>query len=170
MNNRLRFKKSLQFLKENIPADLKILDLGTPNKLTKLIKEEGYTVFNTSGEDFDFEYKKVIQSYNVDCYVSFEVFEHLLAPFNILNEIEKGKLVCSVPLRVWFSKAYWNEEKEWDRHFHEFEQRQFDWLLEKTGWEIKKREKWTSPDQYRLGIKPLLRLFFPSYYFVYCEK
>ena len=166
-----RFEKTLQFLKQNLDTSKSILDLGTPNLMSVAMKSEGYKVLNTSGEDFDVEFKKIISSFDVDCYTSFEVFEHLLAPYNILKEIPKGKkLICSVPLNVWFSKAYWNEDNDWDKHYHEFEPRQFDFLLEKTGWTILKKELWASPDKFRWGIRPLLRYIFPSYYFVVAEK
>jgi len=166
-----RFEKTLQFLKQNLDTSKSILDLGTPNLMSEAMKSEGYKVLNTSGEDFDVEFKKIISSFDVDCYTSFEVFEHLLAPYNILKEIPKGKrLICSVPLNVWFSKAYWNEDNDWDKHYHEFEPRQFDFLLEKTGWTIIKKELWASPDKFRWGIRPLLRYIFPSYYFVVAEK
>jgi hypothetical protein len=33
----------------------------------------------------------------------------------------------------------------WDRHYHEFEDWQLDWLLEKTGWKIIDSQKWTNP-------------------------
>lgn len=166
----LRFTKTLKFLQKCIPSNLKILDLGTPNLLSQKMRDKGYTVFNTSGEDFDLEYKKVVASHQVDCYTSFEVFEHLLAPFNLLHEIPSGHLVCSVPLNVWFSQAYWDDENHWDRHYHEFEARQFDWLLEKAGWTIVRKEKWSSPDKFRFGVRPLLRYIFPGFYFVYAVK
>jgi hypothetical protein len=169
-NAHRRFHKTLKFLNENLPVGTRLLDLGTPNQLSTQMKKMGYDVLNTNGEDFNIDYKQVIEKYDVDCYTSFEVFEHLFAPYNFLKEIPKGKMVCSVPLKVWFAKAYWNKNNEWDRHYHEFEPRQFDWLLEKTGWVIKKREVWASPDKIRLGIRPLLRFIFPSYYFVYAEK
>jgi hypothetical protein len=165
----LRYKKTLDFLKKSVSTENKILDIGTENPFTKIMQEAGYEVMNTKGEDLDNDFQ-IVNNYDVDCYTSFEIFEHLLAPYNILKEIKKGKLVVSVPLKVWFAKAYWNKNEEWDRHYHEFEPRQFDWLLEKTGWKIKTKEAWASPDKLRFGIRPLLRYIVPSYYFVYAEK
>jgi hypothetical protein len=165
----LRYKKTLEFLNECITKEDRILDIGTPNPFSEIMVKEGFQVQNTKGEDLDVDFK-VVNEYDVDCYTSFEIFEHLLAPYNLLSEIKKGKLVSSVPLKVWFAKAYWNEDLEWDRHYHEFEPRQYDWLLEKAGWTIKKKVVWTSPDRMRFGIRPLLRLIYPSYYFVYAEK
>ena len=100
---------------------------------------------------------------------AFEIFEHLLAPFHVLKEMKAGKLVASIPLRLWFSPAYRSKTDLWDRHFHEFEDWQFDWLLQKSGWEIKARHKWTNPVN-RIGIRPLLRQFTPRYYIVYAER
>ena len=45
-------------------------------------------------------------------------------------------MVC-VPLNLWFASAYRNKTDLWDRHYHEFEDWQFDWLLEKAGWHKK---------------------------------
>ena len=55
------------------------------------------------------------------------------------------------------------------RHYHEFEDWQFDWLLEKSNWEIEKKEKWTSPIK-KIGFRPILRKFTPRYYIVYATK
>jgi hypothetical protein len=41
------------------------------------------------------------------------------------------------------------------RHYHEFEDWQLDWLLEKTGWKIIDSQKWTNPVN-KFGIRPLL--------------
>jgi predicted glycosyltransferase involved in capsule biosynthesis len=165
----LRYRKTLSFLKQHVDTSTRILDLGTPNPFSEVMIKEGYNVQNTKGEDLDTDFK-IVNDYDVDCYTSFELFEHLLAPYNVLSEIKKGKLVVSVPLKVWFAKAYWNPREEWDRHYHEFEPRQFDWLLEKAGWTIKAKEQWASPDKLRFGIRPLLRYIWPGYYFVYAEK
>ncbi|MBT8179158.1 MAG: methyltransferase, partial [Eudoraea sp.] len=61
------------------------------------------------------------------------------------------------------------EQDPWDRHYHEFEAWQFDWLLDKAGWKIKDSSKWTNPAG-KLGFRPLLRLFTPRYYIVYAER
>ena len=56
-----------------------------------------------------------------------------------------------------------------DRHFHEFEDWQFDWLLEKAGWTIIDSQKWISKVKIN-GIRPLLRNYTPRYYAVYAER
>ena len=110
-----------------------------------------------------------MQNTNAELITAFEIFEHMIAPFNILREIKANKLVASIPLRLWFSSAYRNPEDQWDQHYHEFEDWQFDWLLEKAGWKITKRDKWANPTR-KLGIRPLLRYFTPRYYIVYAER
>ena len=63
-----------------------------------------------------------------------------------------------------------DEADDWDKHYHEFEVKQFQFLLEKAGWTIKAQELWTSPDPKKMGIRPLLRYFTPRYCIVYCER
>ena len=130
--------------------------------------QKGYDVKNTEGEDLDVNFKSVTE-FNGNVITAFEIFEHLLAPLNILSENKADKLVTSIPLRLWFSPAYQSKTDPWDRHYHEFEDWQFDWLLEKAGWEIKDRLKWTHPVK-KIGIRPILRLFTPRYYMVYAER
>lgn len=163
-----RYKKTLEFLKESVAPPSKILDLGVKNPFTYIMKEEGYDVHNTSGEDLDDDYTAV-QNNEFDVVTAFEIFEHLIAPYNILKEIKADKLIASVPLKLWFSSAYRSKTDKWDRHYHEFEDWQFDWLLEKSGWEIKKTAKWTNPVN-KLGVRPILRKFTPRYYIVYAER
>jgi hypothetical protein len=169
-----RYRKTLDFLERSISKDERILDLGVPNPFSARLAQLGYTVANTQGEDLDHAFD-LQQRYDFTCITSFEVFEHLLAPYNLLRTVQpppggRITLVASVPLKVWFAKAYWNEKDPWDRHYHEFEPRQFDWLLEASGWTIIKQEAWTSPARLRFGIRPLLRFLFPGYYFVHAEK
>jgi hypothetical protein len=125
-------------------------------------------VTNTSGEDLDEDFSSVNNN-NEDVITAFEIFEHLVAPYNILKEIKANKLVASIPLRLWFSSAYKSKTDKWDRHYHEFEDWQFDWLLEKAGWQIKARQKWTNPVK-KLGFRPILRMFTNRYYIVYAER
>ncbi|MEO0525733.1 MAG: methyltransferase [Bacteroidota bacterium] len=163
-----RFQHTLTFLKKHIPQDKSILDLGIENPFSDIMKEHGYTVENTKGEDLDIDFSTISRS-DVEVVTAFEIFEHLLAPFNVLREINAEKLVASIPLRLWFSPAYRSKTDPWDRHYHEFEDWQFNWLLEKAGWEIKDCQKWTNPVK-KIGIRPLLRSFTPRYYIVYAER
>tara|TARA_R110000850_G_scaffold32618_1_gene89818 strand:+ start:350 stop:871 length:522 start_codon:yes stop_codon:yes gene_type:complete len=163
-----RYKHTLSFLKEVISKDEKILDLGVPNPFSEILTQEGFDVKNTKGEDLDLE-TNIVKTEEFDVVTAFEIFEHLVSPFNILKEIKAKKLVASVPLKLWFASAYRSKTDEWDRHYHEFEDWQFDWLLEKAGWRIIKREKFTNPVK-KIGIRPILRRITPRYYLVYAEK
>jgi hypothetical protein len=163
-----RFQNTLSFLQKHISVDESILDLGVPNPFSKIMHDQGYTVENTAGEDLDSDFSSV-QNSNTKVVTAFEIFEHLLAPLNILTEIKADKLVASIPMRLWFSPAYQSKTDPWDRHYHEFEDWQFDWLLEKSGWAIKDSTKWTNPVK-KIGLRPLLRSFTPRYYIVYAER
>jgi hypothetical protein len=163
-----RFKHTLEFLNKHISPSETILDLGVENLLSQIMKEEGFSVTNTSGEDLD-NNQSVFSSEKQDVVTAFEIFEHLLNPFTILSEIKSDKLFISIPMRLWFSPAYRSKTDMWDRHYHEFEDWQLDWLLEKTGWKIIDRQKWTNPVK-KIGIRPLLRYFTNRYYIVYAER
>ena len=163
-----RYRITLDFLKTHINTDEKILDLGVSNPFSEMMTENNYKVSNTHGEDIDIDFKTIKKS-TADVVTAFEIFEHLIAPFNALREIKADKLIASVPLKLWFSNAYRNPNDKRDRHFHEFEDWQFDWLLEKSGWEIISSKKWTNPAK-KIGLRPILRLFTPRYYIVYAKR
>lgn len=163
-----RYKETIAFLQKVLPAPAKILDLGVRNPFSKIMEDHGYTVLNTNGEDLDLV-PEIVRGYKVDAVTAFEIFEHLIAPFNVLREIQSTKIIASIPLNLWFSKAYRSKTDMWDRHYHEFEDWQFDWLLEKSGWNIKETKKWTNPVN-KIGIRPVLRSFTPRYYAVYAER
>ena len=163
-----RYKKTIEFLESSVPKPASILDLGVANPFSDLMQQRGYVIKNTKGEDLDTDFTNVVNS-DAEVVTAFEIFEHLIAPYNVLKNIKAAKLVASVPLRLWFSPAYRSKTDMWDRHYHEFEDWQFDWLLEKAGWEIKKRDKWTNPVK-KIGFRPLLRYFTNRYYIVYAER
>ena len=163
-----RYKLTLEFLKEHIPEPTTILDLGIKNPFTQVMLENGYSVTNTLGEDLDIDTSSVLNS-DAQVITAFEIFEHLVSPFNVLKAIKANRLVASVPLKLWFASAYRSKSDPWDRHYHEFEDWQFDWLLEKAGWKIKAKKKWTNPTK-KIGIRPILRWFTPRYYRVYAER
>lgn len=163
-----RYNITLQFLKQVQPAPKHILDLGVQNPFSEIMLNEGYKVENTQGEDLDLNFSAVEES-KAEVVTAFEIFEHLIAPYNVLKAIKAQHLVASVPLNLWFAKAYKSKTDKWDRHYHEFEDWQFDWLLEKAGWHIQKREKFTNPIN-KIGIRPVLRYFTPRYYLVYATK
>ena len=163
-----RFERTLRFLKQHINPAESILDLGVDNPFSKIMRQEGFTVQNTLGEDLDIDQNALLQC-NAQVVTAFEIFEHLLNPFTVLQSIKANKLLISIPMRLWFSPAYRSKTDPWDRHYHEFEDWQLDWLLEKTGWKIMAREQFTHPVK-KIGVRPLLRYFTNRYYIVYAEK
>jgi hypothetical protein len=163
-----RYNITLDFLKKHIDINERILDLGVSNPFTEIMKANGYEVENTMGEDLDDDYTAV-SSFKGEVVTAFEIFEHLVAPYNVLKNISCDKLLVSVPLRLWFSNAYRNKQDIRDQHYHEFEPWQLDYVLEKAGWEIKNHMKFTNPVK-KLGLRPILRKFTDRYYLVYCER
>jgi len=163
-----RFNLTLQFLKKHIKPSETILDLGVPNPFSKIMEDNGYAVINTKGEDVDND-QTALQAENYEVFTAFEIFEHLLNPYTVLQNVKADKVLISIPLRLWFSPAYRSKTDMWDRHYHEFEDWQLDWLLEKAGYKIVDRIKFTHPVK-KLGLRPLLRWITPRYYLVYAEK
>jgi len=164
-----RFQKTLSFIKEFLDKDDKILDLGPSNPLSTLMTETGYNVENTKiNQDLDLDFE-IVKSNNYDVITAFEILEHMVSPFPLLRSIAANKLIVSVPLKLWFTNAYWSEVDPYDRHYHEFEPKQFQMLVNKAGWDIVKEEKWYSTKP-KIGFRPILKRFYPRYYIVYCER
>jgi hypothetical protein len=164
-----RYDKTLSFIQKHLPKEKRVLDLGISNPFSDIMKEKGYEVFNTQGEDLDLQPEVVKQYEGIGFVTALEICEHLINPMGVLSQLPCDKLIASVPLSLWFAKAYRSKTDPWDRHFHEFEDWQFDWLLEKSGWKVIDSEKWTSPTG-QIGIRPILRKFTPRYYIVYAER
>ncbi|MEM1095243.1 MAG: methyltransferase [Bacteroidota bacterium] len=160
----LRFDRTLAFLRATLPAPARVLDLGPDNPLAGRMRSLGYDVVNTGLTDLD-EHPEVVEGLQADAVTAFEILEHLVSPMPLLRALEPTRLFASIPLRLWFATAYRNPNDRWDQHYHEFEDWQFDWLLEKGGWTNVRTEKWTSPTAIN-GIRPLLRRFTPRYYVV----
>ncbi len=158
-----RYRRTLRFVLQSSPPPARVLDLGAPNPMAGRLAEQGFTVFNTEG-DLDL-HPEIVRSHEVEIVTAFEILEHLVAPFNVLRALPGDRLFATVPLRLWFASAYRSESDPWDRHYHEFEDWQFDWLLEKAGWSVVRRERWPAPAGV-LGFRPLLRRFTNRYYAV----
>jgi hypothetical protein len=163
-----RYRITIDFVKKHISENENILDLGVMNPFSKILVDNGYKVNNTDGEDLDVD-SSIITRSSASVVTAFQIFEHLTNPFQVLKEIKSDKLVCSIPLRLWFSSAYRNRNDERDNHFHEFEDWQFRLLLKKTGWNIIDEKKFTNPVK-KFGFRPILRLFTNRYLIVYAEK
>ncbi len=48
-----RYRHNIEFLEKNIKKDEVILDLGTENPFSKIMRKRGFNVHNTKGEDLD---------------------------------------------------------------------------------------------------------------------
>ncbi|MGD9930879.1 MAG: methyltransferase domain-containing protein [Mangrovibacterium sp.] len=164
-----RFEKTRSFLEKNLKEGDRILDLGTPNALSAFLADGKFTIESAHGFDFDLE-PETVNSYDYDVLTAFEVLEHLVSPFPLLKTTKARKMVVSVPLKLWFAPAYRNANDPYDQHYHEFESWQLDMLLEKAGWKIKAREKWTPPFVFHGGIRSVLRAITPRFYIVYAER
>ena len=163
-----RFNITLDFLKKHISSNETILDLGVPNPFSKIMLDNNYTVKNTNGEDID-NNQSTLQNEDYSVVTAFEIFEHLLNPYTVLENVKCDKILISIPMRLWFSSAYRSKTDKWDRHYHEFEDWQLNWLLEKTGFKIVDSIKFTHPVK-KIGFRPLLRYFTNRYYLVYAIK
>lgn len=163
-----RFRITLEFLKKHISTSETILDLGVPNPFSKIMEENGYSIINTKGEDLD-KNQITLKNEEYSVFTAFEIFEHLLNPYTILENVKCDKVLISIPMRLWFSSAYRSKTDKWDRHYHEFEDWQLNWLLEKTGFKIIDSVQFTHPVK-KIGFRPLLRYFTNRYYLVYAEK
>lgn len=163
-----RFERTNSFLEKSIKKESVILDLGVQNDLSRYLIEKGYQISNTSGQDLDLDFE-IVKKTEFDVVTAFEIFEHMFCPFQVLRHIHAKTLIASVPLKLWFANAYWNDNDDRDKHYHEFEIKQFNLLLNKTGWKIIYSEKWKSAGNL-FGIRPILRLFSDRYYIVHCER
>jgi hypothetical protein len=163
-----RQNRTIQYLKDHSPSK-RILDLGVESQMSNRMILEGYQVTNTPlGLDLDTDFHR-IDFDRWPVVTAFEIFEHLFSPFNILGHIPSGKiLIATVPINVWFSPPHWSNSDRLDCHYHEFYPKQFDHLLRRTGWEKIHSEEWTISGLH--GIRPMLRLFHPSYYAVVAIK
>ena len=81
-----RFNITLDFLKKHISTNETLLDLGVPNPFSKIMIENKYTVINTKGEDIDND-QNALKSENYTVFTAFEIFEHLLNPYTVLQNV-----------------------------------------------------------------------------------
>lgn len=162
-----RYVKTFSFLEQTLQPPASILDIGNKNELGDRLQEKGFEVSNTEG-DLDYDPQTHL-SEGKDVVTAFEILEHMIAPYNLLRDLKAPRLFASVPMRLWFKGAYRDREVQWHSHYHEFEDWQFDWLLDKAGWEVIRRDRWTSPTG-EFGIRPLLRRYTDRYYIVEAKR
>ena len=70
-----RYKHTIEFLESLISKEETILDLGVENPFSKIMKDRGYEVKNTNGEDLDFDTSSIEKS-DADVVTAFETIEH----------------------------------------------------------------------------------------------
>ena len=52
-----RYDRTLRMLKEVCPSPSVVYDLGVVNPFSEIMKENNYKVYNSSGQDFDIDFK-----------------------------------------------------------------------------------------------------------------
>ena len=80
-----RYTKTLKMLNEVCPSPSVIFDLGIRNPFSNIMEKNNYKVYNTSGQDFDTNPKLDIPD-DVDLVTGFEIIEHLVSPYTLLNK------------------------------------------------------------------------------------
>ena len=159
-----RFRLTHDFVSASLPAPARLLDVGSDNEMARRMRAAGYTVENTDG---DLDDHPDVAAKEAEAVTAFEILEHLVNPLGVLRAATAPRLFATVPMRLWFARAYQNPRDPWDRHYHEFEDWQFDWLLDKAGWTVVRRERWISPPSgLAFGVRPLLRRVTPRWYAV----
>jgi len=163
-----RHRQTLSFLLKCLTPPARLLDLGVENPFAQKMRQSAYEVINTPDVDLDYV-PEAVCGHDVQAATAFEILEHLVNRFAVLKNIDASRLIATVPLRLWFTKAYFNPHEPYDQHFHEFEQWQFNRLLEKTCWQIIRSECWTSPAK-KIGLRSLLQHFTPRYYAIETKR
>ena len=139
-----------------------VLDLGGDNLMRRILAHELEIEFVGTGEmNLDnFSPTKLIElTVKAGMCTAFEILEHLVNPYLLLHTLSRAgmPLIATVPLRFPLSKQYWGKDK-YDRHYNEFEPRQFQWLLNEAGYDILHEEYWKLPLNF-VGLRPFLRAF-----------
>jgi len=96
-----RYQITLDFLKKHIAKNESILDLGVFNPFSEILINEGFNVANTQGQDLDLD-TSIVKKNDFDVVTAFQIFEHMVAPFNVLSNIKTNKLIfCNLnPLKI----------------------------------------------------------------------
>lgn len=76
-----RYRKTLEILKKYAKEQDVILDLGVENPFSKIMKDHGWQVINTTGQDLDLNYIWA-ENQRFDFVTALEIIEHLVNPFS----------------------------------------------------------------------------------------
>ena len=84
-----RFNITLDFLKKHIKTSETIFDLGVPNPFSKIMADNGYTVFNTKGEGSYCEIV-LVNGEKIICSRYLKNFEDILSNYNNFLRVQKS--------------------------------------------------------------------------------
>lgn len=154
--NQRRYKYVKRFLDKFQPKG-KLLDIGGANVLGMKLARDFNLEYETTNEDLDYT---VDANGKYDTIFIFEVLEHLMNPLLCLNNVKKyckenTQIFISVPRQ---QHLFWNQY-----HFHEFDKKRFEYLIEKAGLKIIGSSSFIARFDwlfYITGIRPILRLLF----------
>ena len=158
-----RKKKTLELMKAaNIE---KAFDLGDDSPMRKYLQENGFHLSNLPGgkdlNKVNFSSNWQWENFSTSTFTAFEVLERIFSPYHLLISAQPEKIICTVPLKIPFVPIHWSSDKR-DRHYHEFEEKQFIWMLEEAGYQVVKKERWYYTGL-PVGIRTILRYLFPSW-------
>lgn len=159
-----RAKKTAKFISATIgKRPLPILDIGERNLVGKYLKETLDIILENTNSDLDYTIENyfILGKYQYNRVFCFEVIEHLLNPRYFMDNLHKVttedcQVFLSYPSRP---KFLWNPID----HFHEYDKKRFNFLLEATGWKIIRKGKIRLLHRwwfYLTGFRPILRLYY----------
>ena len=151
ISTKIRWEKTLRFI-DPIRATSG-LDVGDRTPLTKKLETKFSCKFDSTKGDLD----EMVLKGAYQVITCFEVIEHLFNPLHFLLQCkevlsERGVLYLSMPT---YKPAFlWSKD-----HFHEMTEDSFSSLLERSGFEIKRKEIFRVHPFgfYFTGFRPLLR-------------
>ena len=161
-----RFRATVDCLRT---FDVPILDLGPPNALARVLEQRfGVPIAHTGTHDLDRERLTSFAPGPYGTITAFEILEHLLNPLFVLDGCRDalrpgGTLYVSVPRRHPWEWLFGKSPE----HFHEFAPDELRWLLDKAGFEVRRRVD-LNTSALAAGVRPLLRRLFRNLMFVEC--
>jgi len=165
VRNQIRWRKTMQFMKDGRFPYPRYLDIGDRSELTTYL--EIYFRANFTNTDVDLDAGYLPKGFNtITC---FEVLEHLFNPLHCLLEMKRVLLHDG---RIYISTPRYKPHFLWGDHFHEMSEQSILALFERAGLKIVRRKTifimpWRS---LLTGIRPWLRLIFDRVYLFELEK